>query len=259
LIIITFQTAHSQTEFNTPVGVFPEISTAWKLSASGSLIVNATTLIIIKVEDNLAKIQSQDNLRLEPLANAIISMATVVEFDDYIGDRLRFYSTAYKIGISSFDLDYTSDLWHKWHSDTNDDAMRLNGDTGDLYIEGSFYGDGSNLTGISFAYTELTGNPSDVITAGDYIDWAGNTLNVSMSWTDITNNPSTAITAGDYIDWDGDTLDVVPVWLPLDGSIAMTGDLDMGGRIITNLDGFQLNAKSTLTGLAEGTWVLYAP
>jgi len=57
---------------------------------------------------------------------------------DSVGDKYRLYSTAYKMGISPNDFDFTTDYFFKWHSDINDDAMVLDGDTGNLTLEGGW-------------------------------------------------------------------------------------------------------------------------
>lgn len=83
-----------------------------------------------------AVIRSNVDLYLDPTANgtagAKIIPVTVMEFPDFLGDKIRFYSHAYSIGVSPYDLDITSDRNIKFHSDTVPDLMVILGDQGDV-------------------------------------------------------------------------------------------------------------------------------
>ena len=193
----------------------------------------------ISITDSDLRLNSNLDIRLNPVGNAKILLTTMVEMDDFLGDKIRFYSHSYAIGvdnpkifrlqsdrylylgsdtntnsviidgdngditserniigatinavnqfgftgdslgtkivlydggsdlynlsISANDLDYYSDSNHKWHSDTNMDAMVLNADNGNLTIEGTFTGNlqisGSELDDLfsSIGVLERTG------------------------------------------------------------------------------------------------------
>ncbi|MFH1742141.1 MAG: hypothetical protein ABIH23_24320 [bacterium] len=61
---------------------------------------------------------------------AHIRLATAVEFDDILGDKITFWSHCYKVGVSSYDLDFTSDRNFKFHSDTVENLFQILGDEG---------------------------------------------------------------------------------------------------------------------------------
>lgn len=161
--------------------------------------------------------------------------ATTLTFEETVGTKIFLYPPAYSIGISPFDLDFTSDLNFKFHSDTVQDLMIIYGDAGNVAIKndltwgGVATGDGSGIT------------------------------NLNLSWSELTDSPSTVITAGDYMDWSDNTLNVVPIWLNLNGSNSMTGDLDMDGHIIQDAGGLKLTQVSSLSGLQIETLYLYIP
>jgi len=82
----------------------------------------------------------------------LIFASAPIQFPDLTGDKISLYSGSYKLGVSSLAFDFTSDAYFKWHSDTNPDAMILNGDTGDLSLEG-----GMSVSGGLSASTLNTG------------------------------------------------------------------------------------------------------
>ncbi len=83
-----------------------------------------------------AVIRSNVDLYLDPTGNgtagAKIIPVTVMEFPDFLGDKIRLYSHTYTIGVSPYDLDITSDRNIKFHSDTVPDLMVILGDQGDV-------------------------------------------------------------------------------------------------------------------------------
>ncbi|MGC9330063.1 MAG: hypothetical protein ACP5I1_20675, partial [Candidatus Hinthialibacter sp.] len=184
------------------------------LATSGDLRVGSETEgFRFTTEGESDAIETQKDLLLQPAAGAKIIPATMMEFPDDVGDKIRFFSHAYAIGISPFDLDYRSDLYHKWHSDTNEDAMILNGDTGDLTIGGDFHLDtgdfygpsGSTLNFLSQHGAFEWGTPSDTdivrLDAGSkilYLDsdisMTGHNLNISGGWIGCTSDVT--ITSG---------------------------------------------------------------
>ncbi|MBN2326319.1 MAG: hypothetical protein JXR73_04130 [Candidatus Omnitrophica bacterium] len=86
-----------------------------------------------------AVIRTNVDLYLDPTDNgtagAKIIPATVMEFPDFLGDKIRFFSHSYSLGISPFDLDVTSDRNIKFHSDTSPDLMIIQGDEGDVLVK----------------------------------------------------------------------------------------------------------------------------
>jgi hypothetical protein len=84
-------------------------------------------------------IQSNLDIKLDPtnegLAHGKIIPATMIEFVDFLGDKIRFYSHSYSIGVSPYDLDITSDQNIKFHSDTVPDLMVIQGDEGDVQVK----------------------------------------------------------------------------------------------------------------------------
>lgn len=91
------------------------------------------------VDGPLASIRSNVDLYLDPTnggtAGAVIVPATLMEFPDFLGDKIHFFSHSYKIGVSPFDLDITSDRNIKFHSDTVEDLMIIAGDEGDVTVK----------------------------------------------------------------------------------------------------------------------------
>lgn len=56
--------------------------------------------------------------------------------DQQPGDKIYLYYPMYKLSISPSDLDFYSDQYFKFHSDTNEDSMILDADTGTLTTQG---------------------------------------------------------------------------------------------------------------------------
>ncbi len=83
-----------------------------------------------------AVIRSNHDLVLDPTnngtASAVIVPTTTIRFLSEVGDKIQFYSHSFKIGVSPFDLDITSDRNIKFHSDTVEDLMVIEGDQGDV-------------------------------------------------------------------------------------------------------------------------------
>ena len=83
-----------------------------------------------------AVIRSNMDLYLDPadggMASGKIIPVTTMEFPDFIGDKIRFYDTSYKISVSPYTLNITSDKNIKFHSDTASDLMIIAGDEGDV-------------------------------------------------------------------------------------------------------------------------------
>lgn len=98
-----------------------------------------TSLFWITADEEKASIRSNTNLYLDPTNNgtagAVIVPVTKMEFPDFMGDKIRFFSHSYAIGISPLDLDITSDRNIKFHSDTSEDLMTILGDEGDVVVK----------------------------------------------------------------------------------------------------------------------------
>ena len=92
-------------------------------------------------DGDYAKFLAARDIYIDPtwggLVDAIIVPCAPMAFPDDLGDKMTFYSDSYAIGVSPFDLDIRSDQNIKFHSDTNEDAAVLNGDTGTLGLEGN--------------------------------------------------------------------------------------------------------------------------
>ena len=85
---------------------------------------------------------------------AIIQFATTVGFDDVLGDKINLWSHSYKLGVSSFDLDITSDRNIKFHSDTVDDLFQILGDEGNLIAKHNITAGGEIYTATAYRFIE---------------------------------------------------------------------------------------------------------
>ena len=162
-----------------------------------------------------SRIQTNQDIYLDPTdggtAGGKIVPATTMEFPDFLGDKIRFFSHAYSIGVSAFDLDITSDKNIKFHSDTVPDLMTILGDNGDVAIK-------RDLTiGRNFKVGGAYMFASD--TEGDKLYLFGNLYKVSVS-------PSSLDTYSDrYFKWHVDSASNV---LVLDGN---SGRLQLSGPL----------------------------
>jgi hypothetical protein len=107
-----------------------------------------------------AIIRSDADLYLDPsnngVAGAVIVPCTVVEFPDFLGDKIRLYDTAYKIGVSAFNLDFTSDRNFRFHSDTVADLMVIAGDDGDVSVRHELVTGGDIRSGGAYRFASDT-------------------------------------------------------------------------------------------------------
>ncbi len=121
-------------------------------------IVTQTGIFHITQDGPNLVLRSNVDLVLDPTDNgragAVIVPATMMEFPDFLGDKIRFFSHAYKIGISPFDLDITSDRNIKFHSDTVPDLMVILGDEGDVKIRRDLEAGGDVTAGGVFQFAE---------------------------------------------------------------------------------------------------------
>lgn len=111
-------------------------------SSIQAMTLNASAgprLFWLTVDDEKASIRTNSDLYLDPTNNgtagAVIVPVTKMEFPDFLGDKIRFFSHSYAIGVSPFDLDLTSDRNIKFHSDTSEDLMTILGDDGDVVVK----------------------------------------------------------------------------------------------------------------------------
>jgi hypothetical protein len=85
-----------------------------------------------------AALRSNIDLLLDPTdrgtAGAFIIAATTIKFPDVTGDKFHLFSNAYRIGVSPFNLDITSDRNIRFHSDTTPDLMVIEGDQGNVLV-----------------------------------------------------------------------------------------------------------------------------
>lgn len=116
-------------QYDVVLGVFPQHLISWALKADYLFIGPGG--FRLHSDENLDYIESAHDLVLQPAAGAKIVPATMMEFPDDLGDKIRFYSHSYSIGLSPFDLDITSDRNIKFHSDTSPDLFVILGDAGD--------------------------------------------------------------------------------------------------------------------------------
>ncbi len=151
LLITPIITGHAQTRINAN-----QIEDVFIQQSGGALfgdLVAATSTIeastiafpgdehvfFIRRDGGRALLRSNLDLYLDPTNNgtagAVIVPTTRMEFPDFLGDKIRFYSHAYKIGVSAFDLDITSDRNIKFHSDSVEDLMTIEGDAGDVTVK----------------------------------------------------------------------------------------------------------------------------
>ncbi len=120
--------------------VFGNITAATSKVQAGTFSIekDASFLEMNKASDVFI-IRSNRDIMLDPTNNgtagAVIVPATLMEFPDFLGDKIRFFSHTYKIGVSSNDLDITSDRNIKFHTDTTEDLMIISGDQGDVHIK----------------------------------------------------------------------------------------------------------------------------
>ncbi|MFB3787400.1 MAG: hypothetical protein ACE15F_13630 [bacterium] len=122
-----------------------------------AIVTKTGTFHISQDGPNLV-LRSNVDLVLDPSDNgragAVIVPATMMEFPDFLGDKIRFFSHSYKIGISPFDLDITSDRNIKFHSDTVPDLMQILGDEGNVEIKQDLKSGRDMISGRVFKFAE---------------------------------------------------------------------------------------------------------
>ncbi len=147
----------------------------------------------------------------EAPATAFIQLGTTVGFDDVLGDKITFWSHSYKIGLSPFDLDVTSDRNIKFHSDTAEDLFQILGDEGDIVAKNNVTA-GANVYAVT-AFRFVEQQPGDKI----YLYYPNYKISISPNDLDVFSDR--------YIRFHSDTNEDAMV---LD---ADPGDLTVEGRM----------------------------
>lgn len=93
-----------------------------------------------------------------------------LKFDDLVETKIQFYSNSYAIEVAALTLKTRSDRYLWWGSDTNQDAMILDGNTGDLTIEGNLTAAGISLPGFQIYRIDRSGGYAidDIISVPDF-------------------------------------------------------------------------------------------
>ncbi len=116
--------------------------------------------VVIEVDGPHTVIRSNLDLYLDPTnngtANAVIVPVTLMECPDYYGDKIRFYSHTYKIGVSPNDLDLTSDQNIKFHSDAMEDLFIISGDIGNASARNNLSAGKDVISGNVFSFANQT-------------------------------------------------------------------------------------------------------
>ncbi len=157
LLLCLFFGAHSFSYSQTTIAK-EQIEDAFLLNEGGNVFgdiqattssIKAATLSLYLDEGvfNILKdgstiiLRSGFNIVLDPTlggtTSGVIIPATVVAFPEGLGDKLRLYGNTYKLSVSPFDLDITSDRNIKFHSDTVEELMVILGDQGDVMVKGT--------------------------------------------------------------------------------------------------------------------------
>lgn len=122
---------------NTGGNVYGDLVSATSTIKSSTFdLSKGSSIFYLATDEPQAGIRSNVDLYLDPTnngtANAVIVPATLMEFPDFLGPKIHFFNHLYKIGVSAFDLDITSDRNIKFHSDGSEDLMVISGDDGDV-------------------------------------------------------------------------------------------------------------------------------
>ncbi|MEW6233970.1 MAG: hypothetical protein AB1656_01155 [Candidatus Omnitrophota bacterium] len=183
-------------------------------------------------DGDVVVIRSNRDIQIDPTnkgtSGAKIVPATTMEFPDFLGDKIRFYSHAYKIGVSPNDLDITSDRNIRFHSDTVDDLMTILGDQGDVQVKEDLLAGRDVKAGNVFAFVE------DSI--GDKVLLYGTLYRLAVS--DYTLD----FYSDQYFQWHSD-----------EHSGAMTLDADTGTLALSGA--LQLKVCSSLPSGAVGQFI----
>lgn len=222
----------SGTHFNPSVNIDVGAVTANIVTVTESINFSPDLLHygIVGVDDPYLYIKSNVNIRLDPTwdgtSDGIITAAAAIDFDEYLGHKLDLWADSYWIGVEPFTLELGTDRNILLKNDLGYAYMYLNesGVVGDVTVTGQLWSAGvsssiqsqldalGGLLGYSIQNTSpLVDNATDIVTANAVYDW---------------------VTGLGYI-----TSSALTPYLKKDGSVAMTGSLNMGGQAITNMSG----------------------
>lgn len=176
-----------------------------------------TAVFIMSLEGPKASIRTNRDLYLDPTnngtANAVIVPVTMMEFPDFVGDKIRFFSHSYKIGVSALDLDLTSDRNIKFHSDTSEDLMKILGDEGDVVVKRDIT---SGRDTVSSGVFKFTANSE-----GDKLLLFGTLYRIAVSASDLD------FYSDENFKWHSDTQNDVMTLNSASGRLSLTGPLKM--------------------------------
>jgi len=141
--------------------VYGDLEVATSTIRAGTLQISSDYAVIQLLQEGPhAVLRSNLDLYLDPTndgkAGAVIVPATLMEFPDFLGDKIHFFSHSYKIGVSQYDLDITSDRNIKFHSDTVPDLMIIAGDAGDVSAKRDFISGRDMVAGNVFTFSDET-------------------------------------------------------------------------------------------------------
>lgn len=133
------------------------------IEAATVSLLDSQSIFRLSVDGAFSAIRSNKDLLLDPTnqgtAGARIVPATVIQFLEFMGDKIRFFGHAYSIGVSPYAIDITSDKHIKFHSDTAPNLMTVWGDEGDVDIKRHLTAGGDISAGGTFTFRDdVTGD-----------------------------------------------------------------------------------------------------
>lgn len=133
-----------------------KISAPGEIQAATIAVLNGSGALTLGVEGSLNVIDSNQSLILRTgNGNGSIVPQGIIEFDDVVQDKIRFYSHSYAIGLEPFTLTFRSDRDFRWDSDTLSNRMFLD-ESGNLTLAGKLISATSELDRVQF--TSLLGD-----------------------------------------------------------------------------------------------------
>lgn len=111
------------------------------ITASSYSLLKDEGVFAIEKDGPVHRLRSNLDLYLDPTnkgtAAGVIVPTTTIRFPDAVGDKITFYSHSYKVGVSPFTLDFTSDRDFRFHTDETPDLLIIQGEAGNVIIKGS--------------------------------------------------------------------------------------------------------------------------
>lgn len=164
-----------------------------------------------------AMIRSDLDLYLDPTNNGMaggkIVPVTMMEFPDFLGDKIRFFDTSYKIGVSPFCLDITSDEDIRFHADTLPDLMVISGTAGDVTVRRHLMANGDIKAGGVFAFMDDT--------TGDKILLWGDIYKIAIALESMD------FYSGRYFTWNSDSVSSAMQLDADSGKLTLSGALQL--------------------------------